>query len=100
MIKMMIKSKLNKVLVKLADNNTRLTEREFLTRDGQKTGHKFLAIEKFTNYIDRQVSNIQRISDEIAMKNKLLNSTSIENYLLSATGTKTSADKQDSDSEK
>ena len=96
----MIKSKLNKVLVELNDGNTRLTEREFINRDGEKTGHKFLAIEKFTSYIDRQVSNITRISEEIAMRNNLLNSTSIESYLLSNTSIQTSADLTGQDSEK
>ena len=96
----MNKSKVNKVLIELNDCNTRLTEREFVDRDGNKTGHKFLAVEKFTNYIDRQVSNIKRISEELAYKNKLINSTSIDSYLLSETSIQISADRTGPEFEK
>ncbi|MGI9011095.1 MAG: hypothetical protein ACR2F1_07905 [Nitrososphaeraceae archaeon] len=67
------------------------TKDRITLRQQNKSKMTFMSVENHCDKIARKINNYRRISDEILLRQKLIHSTSMDDYMLSAGSTKTSA---------
>jgi len=66
-------------------------DKRFLLKESIKGKWKFWVVEHNSDKLSRQLEKVNTIAERIAMTDKLIHSTSMDNYLLSTGSTKTSA---------
>lgn len=66
-------------------------DKRFLLKQSIKGKWNFFTVEHKKDKISRQLAKVNTIAEQIAMNQKLIHSTSMDNYLLSAGSIKTSA---------